>query len=208
MQRLNQDFYLRNSVDVAKDLLGKIIVREAEGHTYPFKIVETEAYMGVTDKGAHVFGDKKTGRTWPLYEIGGTTYIYLIYGMYHCLNIASNKVGVPHCVLIRALEPLSEAALNFAQINRQIRSKKVQDLTNGPGKLCKALKIDKKLNAQSVVKGNELWIGRDETQASFQIVSSKRINIPYAMEDQHRLWRFYIQGNSFVSVIDKEAKKL
>ena len=203
MKAISQAFYLRDGITVARNLLGKIMVREDNGTSYYFRIVETEAYMGIEDKGAHVFGDKKTERTMPLYEIGGTTYIYLIYGMYHCLNIAANKPGIPHCVLIRAVEPLDEKALAYAKSNRPIKSKKVVDLTNGPGKLCKALKIDKQLNAKLVTIKEGLWIGEEEEKQAFEIVESKRINIPYAEEYQDKAWRFYIKDNPFVSVIDK-----
>ena len=206
MKVLEQSFYLQDGIWVAKNLLGKIMVRVDKGKAYYFRIVETEAYMGIEDKGAHVFGNKRTERTAPLYEIGGTTYIYLIYGMYHCLNIAANKVGVPHCVLIRAVEPINDEAIEYARSNRPIKSKKLQDLTNGPGKLCKALKIDKSLNAQSVVNvnidsENALWIGEDQEE-SFEIVEATRINIPYAGAYQDKLWRFYIKGNAFVSVVN------
>ena len=200
MKVIDQTFYMKDGITVAKSLLGKIMVREEEGKSYCFRIVETEAYMGTEDKGAHVFGGKKTERTAPLYEIGGTTYIYLIYGMYHCLNIAANKVGIPHCVLIRAVEPVDDEALAYAKANRKIKSKKITDLTNGPGKLCKALKIDKSLNAKQVTLQKELWIGEEDQEKEFEIVESKRINIPYAEEYQDKLWRFYIKGNPFVSV--------
>lgn len=203
MKGLKEDFFLEDGICVARNLLGKIMVREEDGETYCFKIVETEAYMGAEDKGAHVFENKKTERTAPLYEIGGTTYIYLIYGMYHCLNIAANKEGIPHCVLIRAVQPLDEKALAFARNNRKIKSKKDTDLTNGPGKLCKALKIDKSLNNQLVTMKNALWIG-EESQEDFEIVEAKRINIPYAEEYQDKLWRYYIKGNPYVSVIEKD----
>ena len=203
MKRIGQAFYLQDGLTVARNLLGKIMVREDDGNAYYFKIVETEAYMGADDKGAHVFGDKKTERTAPLYDIGGTTYIYLIYGMYHCLNIAANQVGVPHCVLIRAVQPLDEKSLAYAKAHRHIKSKKVSDLTNGPGKLCKALQIDKSLNAKSVVTGKDLWLGEEEGEESFEIIEAKRINIPYAEEYQDKLWRFYIKDNPYVSVIQK-----
>lgn len=207
MEILKSAFFLEDGINVAKNLLGKIIVREDKGEAYYFRIVETEAYMGIEDKGAHVFGDKKTERTKPLYEIGGTTYIYLIYGMYHCLNISANRENVPHCVLIRAVEPLDDKALAYAKANRQIKSKKDKDLTNGPGKLCKALKIDKNLNAMQVTEKNALWVGeasnKVEESTQFEIVESKRINIPYAEEYQDKLWRFYIKDNAYVSVIDK-----
>lgn len=204
MKALEENFFLEDGIHVARHLLGKIMVREVLGEAYYFKIVETEAYMGAEDKGAHVFGNKKTDRTAPLYEVGGTTYIYLIYGMYHCLNIAANHKGIPHCVLIRALEPLDDKARRFARENRQIKSKKDMDLTNGPGKLCKALKIDKSLNNQLVTTTkNPLWIGEGSNE-KIEIVEAKRINIPYAEEYQDKLWRFYIKANPYVSVIQKD----
>lgn len=198
MRALNQAFYMKNGITLAKDLLGKVIVREEVGESYYFKIVETEAYMGAEDKGAHVYGNKKTQRTAPLFEIGGTTYIYLIYGMYYCLNVSAGEVGVPHCVLIRAVEPMDELAMDYAKKNRDIKSKKLIDLTNGPGKLCKALKIDKSLNAHLVTNQGALWIAEGETPSS--VVEAKRINIPYAEEYQDKLWRFYIKDHPFVSV--------
>ena len=202
MKALNQAFYMKDGIALAKDLLGKVIVREEAGKAYCFKIVETEAYMGAEDKGAHVYGNKKTQRTAPLFEIGGTTYIYLIYGMYHCLNVSANEVGVPHCVLIRAVEPMDELAMDYAKQNRKIKSKKITDLTNGPGKLCKALKIDKSLNAHLMTQKGALWIGEGESPDL--VVEAKRINIPYAEEYQDMLWRFYIKDNPFVSVIYKD----
>ena len=132
------------------------------------------------------------------------TYIYLIYGMYYCLNISANETNIPHCVLIRAVEPMDDEAINYAKQNRSIRSKKLVDLTNGPGKLCKALKIDKSLNAHLVTKKGPLWIG--EGHKPDEIVMAKRINIPYAEEYQDMLWRFYIKDHPFVSVIDKNAE--
>lgn len=206
MKLLDQTFYFQVGVELAKGLLGKVLVREEDGKTYYFKIVETEGYMGAVDKGAHVYGDKKTERTKPLYDIGGTTYIYLIYGMYHCLNIAAGEEGIPYCTLIRAVEPLDEASLEYARRNRSIKSKKVQDLTNGPGKLCKALKIDKSLNELLVTEKGPLCIAENEEQETFDIVASKRVNIDYAEEYADKLWRFYIKDNPYVSVRDKNEK--
>lgn len=202
MDILKKDFYMRESLAVARDLLGKILVRYIEGEEYRFKIVETEAYMGKDDKGAHAYGGKKTPRTAPMFEEGGITYIYLIYGMYNCLNIVANVKDIPQGVLIRAVEPVDEKSINFARANRNIRSKKVEDLTNGPGKLCKAMKIDRTLNATSVLGKGELWI--EDAPLCTDIVTDKRINIPYAEEYQDVEWRFYIRGNSFISVLKKE----
>lgn len=203
MKILQQDFYLQNAIDAAKALLGKVLVRSEDGKDYYFKIVEVEAYMGEEDKGAHAFGGKRTNRTAPMFEVGGITYVYFIYGMYHCLNIVVGKEEVPQCVLIRALEPLDEAATIFAKAHRKIKSKKVVDLTNGPGKLCQALSIDKSLNAISVKEKGPLWVA-EGTKEDFEIVSAKRINIPYAEEYQDVLWRFYIKDNAYVSVKSNE----
>ena len=198
---IKKNFYLRNGLEVARDLLGKIIVREIDEEKFYFKIVETEAYLGPEDKGAHSYGGKVTPRTKPIFDEGGITYIYLIYGMYYCLNIVANKENVPHCVLIRAVEPVSEKDIAFSKANRPIKSKKLQDLTNGPGKLCKALKIDKGLNEIDVTKKGELYILEGEEPD--EIVMDKRINIDYAEEYKDKEWRFYIQGNPYVSVLKK-----
>ncbi|WP_054739700.1 DNA-3-methyladenine glycosylase [Cellulosilyticum ruminicola] len=202
MSIVKKDFYIRESIKVARDLLGKILVRRIEEEEYRFKIVETEAYMGKDDKGAHAYAGKKTPRTAPMFEEGGITYIYLIYGMYNCLNIVTNVKDTPQGVLIRAVEPMDEKSIGFARANRNVRSKKIEDLTNGPGKLCKAMKIDKTLNATSVLGKGELWI--EEAPMCTDIVADKRINIPYAEEYQNVEWRFYIRENSFVSVLKKE----
>lgn len=193
---LPETFYKEDSLIVAKALLGKVIVREG----YLFKIVETEAYRGEIDKGAHVYKTKKTARTAPLYEVGGTVYVYLIYGMYHCLNIAAHKEGVPHCVLIRAVEPMDEASIEYAKKNRKIKCQKLMQLTNGPGKLTQALTIDRTFNFHKVTKESTFYIAELEDAQSFEIVEAKRINIPYAKEYQDKLWRFYIKDNAFVSV--------
>ncbi|MFQ9695991.1 MAG: DNA-3-methyladenine glycosylase [Zhenhengia sp.] len=108
---------------------------------------------------------------------------------------------MPHCVLIRAVEPLDEETLEFCRTYRHIKSKKVQDLTNGPGKLCQALHIDKTLNALPVTKKGQLYV--EEGDTPLNIVRDKRINIDYAEEYRDKEWRFYIEGNKFVSVFKK-----
>lgn len=198
---LDKTFYLRDGLEVAKDLLGQVLVRNIEGNRARFRIVETEAYLGPDDKGAHSYGGKRTPRTMPIFEDGGITYIYLIYGMYNCLNIVANHKDIPHCVLIRAVEPLDDHAVEFCKQYRKIKSKKIEDLTNGPGKLCKALEIDKQLNEAAVTEKGAIYI--EEGIAPFSIVCDKRINIDYAEEYRDKEWRFYIEGNKFVSVLKK-----
>ncbi|MEG0014528.1 MAG: DNA-3-methyladenine glycosylase [Cellulosilyticaceae bacterium] len=201
MKLLSRDFYLRDSLEVAKELLGKILVREEDGLVGKFRIVETEAYRGIEDKGAHVYGNKRTERTRPMFEEGGITYIYLIYGMYNCLNIVVNVKDNPQCVLIRAVEPLDEEAISMCKKYRHIKSKKLKDLTNGPGKLCKALSIDRSLLETDITKRGSLYI--IEGDSKVDSVADKRINIDYAEEYKDVEWRFYIKENPFVSVLKK-----
>ncbi|MEG0326148.1 MAG: DNA-3-methyladenine glycosylase [Cellulosilyticaceae bacterium] len=201
MKLLSRDFYLRDSLEVAKELLGKILVREEDGLVGKFRIVETEAYRGIEDKGAHVYGNKRTERTRPMFEEGGITYIYLIYGMYNCLNIVVNVKDNPQCVLIRAVEPLDEEAISMCKKYRHIKSKKLKDLTNGPGKLCKALSIDRSLLETDITKRGSLYI--IEGDSKVDSVADKRINIDYAEEYKDVEWRFYIKENPFVSVFKK-----
>ncbi len=192
---LNREFYLQNAEIVAKELLGKYIVREYEGKNIVCKIVETEAYIGPEDKACHAYNNRCTERTKVMFEEGGIAYIYFIYGMYYCLNILVEREGKPEAVLIRAIEPVE----NIEEIkgNRSKKKKKEQDLTNGPGKLCTALKIDKSLNGYDITRKGELYI--TEGEEIEEIITAKRINIDYAEEYRDKHWRFYIKGNKFVS---------
>lgn len=203
---MNKEFYTKNSIDVAKGLLNKYLIREYENKKIITKIVETEAYMGVNDKASHVYNNKKSVRTQPLYLEGGHIYVYLIYGMYNCLNLSANNENIPQCVLIRAVEPINsfdEISYNrFDKSYDELNSYQRKNLTNGPGKLCKALKIDRSLSGKTIF-GNELYI-EDNLDDDFNIVESKRINIDYAEEAVDYPWRFYIDNNKYVSVIDKK----
>lgn len=205
------EFFNQDGINVAKQILGKYLIRKYEGKTIVTKIVETESYMGITDKGAHVYGDKKTERTKPLYLEGGHIYVYLIYGMYYCLNISANKESIPECVLIRAVEPitnLDEIASNrFKKEYAQLTNYQKKNITNGPGKLCMALNINKTLNSKSIL-GDELYISdfyyegdnKIYSDSNFEIEKGKRINIDYAEEAKDYLWRFFIKNNKHVSV--------
>lgn len=203
---MDQDFYNVDSITLAKNLLNKFLVREYDNKKIVTKIVETEAYMGTIDKAAHVYNNKKSTRTAPLYLSGGHIYVYLIYGMYNCLNISANKENIPHCVLIRAVEPIDnidEMSYNrFSKSYNELSNYQKKNLTNGPGKLCKALNIDRSLSGDSVF-GLQLYI-EDNYNNDFEIVEDKRINIDYAEEYKDKLWRFYIKDNKYVSVIKKK----
>ena len=196
--RLEKEFYSQDAVTVAKKLVGKLLVRKLAGREIVCRIVETEAYVGPEDKGSHAYQNKKTERTKILFKSGGYAYVYLIYGMHSCFNVVTNKKGKPESVFIRAVEPL--IGLETIKENRDIGSKKIEELTNGPGKLSQALAINKELNGYNLVSGDKIYIKEDEEKTGYEVVSSPRINIDYAEEYKEKLWRFYIEGNSFVSV--------
>jgi len=196
--RLKKDFYMDNPRVVAKKLLGKELVRKVNGEIIVSRIVETEAYGGIEDKGSHAYGNKRTKRTEPMFHIGGTIYVYLIYGMYHLLNVVTGPVGDPNAVLIRAVEPVY--GIDFIKGNRSIKSNKVYDLTNGPGKLTQGLAIDMDFNQKDLVSGDDLYI-RESSKAikGNEIVQSPRVNIDYAKEYKDKPWRYFIAENSYVS---------
>lgn len=199
MGRLSQDFFMDDAIEVAKKLLGKILVHETPEGITKCRIVETEAYMGVLDKGSHAYSGKITPRTSTLYEQGGVAYVYLIYGMYHCMNVVVNVKGLAQGVLIRALEPLEGIEL----MKKRRKMDKIKNLCNGPGKLCIAMDITKKENGVNLMSSS-LFLEEDEKKEPFEIVSAKRINIDYAEEAKDFLWRFYIKDTPYVSVKVKE----
>ena len=193
-KRLGRKFFQRPTRKVAKELLGKYLVRRIGKKTLSGKIVETEAYIGPQDKASHAYGGKITKRNRAEYLKGGHLYIYLVYGMYWQLNITTEREGKPECVLIRALEPV-EGVKRFKKQNP-----KFKNLANGPGKLCRWLKLDKSFYGEDLCKSKRLWVeDRGEKIKKSQIVRSKRIGIEYAQEWKDKLWRFYIKGSEFVS---------
>ncbi len=198
IKRLDREFYKQDAVSAAKNLLGKLLIREIEDELIITKIVETEAYLGAEDKASHAFANNRTERTKVMFKEGGYAYIYLIYGMHYLLNIVTGKENSPEAVLIRALEPLE--GFDLLKKNRKIKSDKLADLTNGPGKLTQALNIDKRFNNYDLVEGDILYLGEDsENKESPVIKSAKRINIDYAEEYKDKEWRFYINDSLFLS---------
>lgn len=187
-KRLRRSFYLRPTLVVARDLLGKYLTRRTQKGIKRGKIVEVEAYIGPYDRASHAWRGKVTKRNRPVYLIGGYTYIYLCYGIYWMLNLVTQNKKMPECVLIRAVEPITNKGSVFPS------------LTNGPGKLCRWLEIDGTLNEEDLVKSKRLWVeeGNEKIKKS-QIVSSKRIGIDYAKEWAQKPWRFYLKDNIFVS---------
>jgi DNA-3-methyladenine glycosylase len=198
--QLGEEFYQRkNVVRIARDLLGKGLFTRINGIISGGMIVETEAYSW-KEKGCHAYGAKKTRRNEIMFEKGGFAYVYLCYGMHQMFNIVTNRSGVAEAVLIRAIEPLKgieTMALRRGELANRFH------LTSGPGKLTKALGIDRTFNGKSLTD-DEVWVEDIGSKvASSKIVASPRIGIDYAGEDAALLWRFIISGNPWVSVKDK-----
>lgn len=208
---MDKNFFNNDGIYVAKNILGKFLIREYDNIKVVTKIVEVESYMGKKDKASHVYNDKKTDRTKPLYLEGGHIYVYLIYGMYYCLNISANIENIPECVLIRSVEPI--LGLDKISFNRykkeydKLTNYQKKNITNGPGKLCMALQIDRSLNFQCILDSNiyisDFYINENGEKVfcdnDFEVVESKRINIDYSEEAKDYLWRFYIKDNKNVS---------
>lgn len=202
MEKLSRDFFRRDALTVAQELLGKVLVHEDQGERISAKIVETEAYMGFEDKAAHFFGGRRTPRTEVIYGDAGFSYIYLIYGMYYCFNIVTGIKDEPQAVLVRAAEPMEGldrmAQSRFKMPYNELSRKQIPGLTNGPGKLCRALGLDKSLNKADLCSGR-LYLEQGE-KVTEPIVTAKRVGIDYAEEARDFPWRFYIRDSSYVSV--------
>ena len=184
---LSRIFYYDKPTIVARHLLGAKLVRNYNDENLSGMIIETEAYMGDTDSASHAFRGK-TPRTKVLFGEPGHAYVYFIYGMYNMLNIVTGPLDVPWAVLIRAIEPLERVAL----MHRRPGSAKVH--TDGPGKVCAALHIDRSLNGWDLTRGEELWIEQYKHYPDTRIVQTPRIGIDYAFPE-HRLanWRYRIK---------------
>jgi len=198
---LKRAFYERDTLTVAKELLGKLLVHEtAEGVTSG-KVVETEAYMGPEDKASHAYGNLRTLRTEVQFGPKGRAYIYLVYGMYYCLNVTSGKVpGKPEAILVRALEPVSGVEIMMKR--RMVPEGSAAKLANGPGKLCMAMGLSTKQNSVDLC-ARPLHIDSGVPVDEKDIVQTTRINVDYADEWKNLRWRFLIKNNTFVS---KQAK--
>jgi DNA-3-methyladenine glycosylase len=194
--KIGREFYLReNTVKVARELLGKLlVVPDAKGRRVSGMIVETEAYMGITDRAAHSYGGRRTNRTETMYSAGGTVYIFFIYGMYFQFNIVTGPPEHPHAILIRAVEPIE--GLETMRIRRG--EMKDRNLTSGPGKLCIAMGIDRSVNGKDLL-GDKIWLEDYKKVTPKNIALGKRIGIDYAGEDAEKLWRFWVRDNHYVS---------
>jgi DNA-3-methyladenine glycosylase len=190
MNRLGQDFFSRDAVTLARDLLGRRLLRSYRGHVLGGIIVETEAYLGEEDTACHA-SRGCTPRTKVMYGPPGHYYVYLIYGMYHMLNIVTGAEGYPQAVLMRALHPVEGI-----EHMRELRGGAIENrLSDGPGKLCQALSIGRDLNGVAV-DGNELWLEAGQPPGDQVVIAAPRIGIGYASrEDQEKPWRFMLRAD-------------
>ena len=199
LYKLKRDFYIRPTLEVARELLGCILIHHTADGVTAGKIVEVEAYIGPDDAAAHSYNNRPSTRTMIQYGIGGHAYIYLIYGMHYCMNVVTGEKGKPESILIRALEP----TMGIAYMKQRRHTEKTGNLCNGPGKLCAALKIDKTCYGEDLC-GNKLYIVQEGKPLSRDdIIADKRINVAYAGKAKDYEWRFLIRNNPFVSVKPK-----
>ena len=199
MSKLQADFYQEEDVlTISKKLLGKILCSKFDSNLTSGIIVETEAYSGETDRASHAYGGRRTRRTEVMYAAGGTAYIYLCYGIHHLFNVVTNRDGIPHAILIRAIEPLEGIDI---MLKRRNMKKLLPRLTAGPGILSQALGISI-YNSGISLLDNQIWIEDNSNNSpigDFKIISSPRVGCEYAEEDANNPWRFRINGNPWVS---------
>ncbi len=200
---LPRDFYGRDTIEVARELLGKVLVRETPAGRMAVKVVETEAYVGPHDKACHA-SRGMTDRNRVMFGEPGRAYVYFIYGMYYCLNLVTERDGYPAAVLIRAGEPV-EGEERMREFRKKAKSR--EELTSGPGRLCMAMAIDRALNGIDLCEKGPLFVEDGETMG-YDLVSCKRIGVDYAAEYKDKPWRFYIKDNPYVSVTAERALKM
>jgi DNA-3-methyladenine glycosylase len=192
MPVLTRSFYDRPTLEVARDLLGKTLVRMTPAGGMALRIVETEAYVGENDKACHA-SKGMTDRNRVMFGEPGHAYVYFIYGMYHCLNLVTEREGFPAAVLIRAGQPI----YGLPEMVARRKTAKPIEIASGPGKLCMALDIDRQLNGVDLCQKGPLYVEDGYTPSD--IVSCPRIGVDYAGEHKDLPWRFYIKGNACVS---------
>lgn len=197
MKKLPHDFYRRDNVlQIARELLGKLLVTKWNGIITSGRIVECEAYAGVIDKASHAFGGRRTARNEVMYAKGGSAYIYLCYGIHHLFNVVTNDENIPHAILIRAVEPVKGIK---EMIVRTGKEKSDTTITKGPGNVSKALGIYT-AHCGSSLLNKDIFIADDGfAYKRTEIFTTPRIGVNYAGNDALLPYRFYIKGNPFVS---------
>lgn len=198
IQRLEHNFYHRTDVvQVARDLLGKILVTNFEGHRTSGMITETEAYRAPDDRACHAYNNRRTARTEVMFGAGGTAYIYLCYGIHHLFNVVTGPENTAHAILIRAVEPLE--GIEWMQERRNGKKAKDPTLTTGPGAMSQALGLSTKGTGQSLLlPDTPIWLeDRGIVITDEQIAAGKRIGVDYAGECADWPWRFWLRDSRY-----------
>lgn len=194
MKKLDQAFYLQDTLTVAKDLIGKYLVHTVDNDTLVCRITEAEAYLGVTDKACHAYGGRQTLRTQAMYLPGGHIYVFLIYGMYDCVNVVTESESNPCAVLLRGAHPVAGldtiAKLRFQMPYHLLTSVQKTNLLNGPGKLAMGMGIGRHQNKENLFSDDLFIFEKDNDQQPDMAVST-RINIDYAEDYAQKPWRFF-----------------
>ena len=203
MARLSRDFYRQDTVEAARKLLGKYLVRRLNGETLAGRVVETEAYVGRCDKACHAFNYRRTARTETLFAPPGTAYIYLVYGMYHCLNFVTEPEGEPAAVLLRAIWPVAgaETMARLRYGDKPLTPYRQKHFLDGPGKVCQALALTRAENGLDLTGDTLFLCGAPEDAglppfmppARERLVTGPRIGIDYAEEARDFPWRFRLE---------------
>ncbi len=196
--RLERDFYARaDTLRVARELLGKrLVVPDEGGARVSGRVVETEAYLGAEDRAAHSYGGRRTRRTETMFAVGGTAYVFFVYGMHHQFNVVTGPAGRPHAVLVRAVEP--EEGIEVMKARRPVP--KERELTSGPGKLCRALALDLSHDGEDLTTSRRVWLEESGVRLKpGEVAAGARIGVAYAGEDALQPWRFWVRGNEYVS---------
>jgi DNA-3-methyladenine glycosylase len=196
-KKLAPSFYERGDVvAITRELLGKILATNLNGHLTAGRIVEAEAYNGPYDKASHSYGNRRTKRTEVMYATGGVAYIYLCYGIHQMFNVVTNVKDIPNAILIRALEPIAGIEAMLTRSNKLVHK---FDLTRGPGNVGKALGLHTTQTGTSL-QSDEIFIADDGTRYhESEIIVTPRIGVDYAAEDALLPYRFFVKNNRYVS---------
>lgn len=194
--KLSRDFYLGDTVAIARALLGCVLWRKRGRELLAARLVECEAYLGANDAASHARRGLRSARNESMYLQGGHAYVYFTYGMHYCMNVVTQEADLAEAVLLRAAQPLRGIE---SMRKRRIKAKRDVDLMNGPGKLCQALDIDRALDGEPL-DGNRLWLtGRDIDLSDDDIAVSPRIGVDYSGDAAAWPLRFFLRGNPYVS---------
>jgi DNA-3-methyladenine glycosylase len=197
MKKLDYYFYNRaDVVNIARELLGKVLVTQWDGVVTSGRIVETEAYRGVTDRASHAWNGRRTRRTEIMYDEGGKGYVYLCYGIHHLFNVVTNIKETPHAVLVRAVEPMEGIG---TMLQRTGKKKPDRTLTSGPGNVSKALGLMVSHSGVSLLEDTVFIADDSYALKKRDIIATTRIGVDYAGEDALLPYRFFIRDNIYVS---------